>query len=472
MRAETEGESAPAVRKNVLFIAIDDLRPELGCYGVEHAVSPHLDAFAETAALFEQHFVQAPSCGPSRASLLTGRTPRSSGRFRNASLYAGGRTLSKEPLEGAQTMPELFRRNGYRTVQIGKISHTPDGRAFAYDGSGSGDDELPHAWDELATPIGEWGRGWGAFFAYANGAHREDGSGRDDLMEFKVEEDDELPDGLMAQVAARKLVELGEEDQPFLLAVGFFKPHLPFVAPRADLAALEDVEVSPPAETTPLPAPYGTRSAEFFNYKLSPESSRPLDAAETQAARRAYLACVRYVDRQVGAVLQALESAGLAESTTVVIWGDHGWHLGESATWGKHTLFDRSLQSALLVRVPGVTEAGSRVESIVTTLDLYPTLIELCELKDRRVAFPLEGVSLVPVLEDPSARARAAAIAYWGRSATVRTPDHRLIATRTEDENWENVQLYRTSDGPDPVTSCAETEPEVVEELLGLLQGF
>ena len=402
--------------RNVLFIAIDDLRPELGCYGVEHARSPRLDSFAESAMLFENHFVQAPSCGPSRAALLTGRSPARSGRLGNGSLYGGRNPLAREEQDGAQTMPELFRRNGYRTVFIGKISHTADGRVYAYNGSGDGRDELPNAWDELATPFGPWKRGWGVFFAYADGKHREDGGGHRDLMEFAAEEDDDLPDGLNAQVAAAKLAELAKQGEPFFLGVGFFKPHLPFVATGADRAAYETIDVASPPSPELLEGPYATRSGEFMGYTMPFEKTRPLAAASTLEARRAYLSCVRYVDRQVGVVLDALDEAGLADSTIVVIWGDHGWHLGDSGMWGKHTLLDRSLHSALLVRAPGTTRPGSRCTSIVTTLDLYPTLIDLCALEDRRTSHELDGRTLRPVLDGTSTEVRDVATAFWGKA--------------------------------------------------------
>ncbi|MFP6584005.1 MAG: sulfatase-like hydrolase/transferase, partial [Candidatus Hydrogenedentota bacterium] len=170
---------------NVLFIAIDDLRDELGCYGHDHVDSPNLDRLASQGMLFTNHFVHVPTCGASRYSLLTGRHPSASGvKAGNNHFYDGSAALSQTQTSGAQSMPELFRRNGYHTVNIGKISHTADGKVYSYDGEGDGRDEMPHAWDEKATPYGAWKRGWGVFFAYANGVHREDGSGSQDLMQF------------------------------------------------------------------------------------------------------------------------------------------------------------------------------------------------------------------------------------------------------------------------------------------------
>ncbi len=207
---------------NVLFIAIDDLRPELGCYGALDAQSPCLDEFAATAVRFNNHFVQVPTCGASRYSMLTGRSPLRSGvTSNNAALYQGPAKLSDVAQAGAQSMPELFRRSGYQTVCIGKISHTADGRVYEYNGKGDGRDEVPLAWDTLATPLGAWQRGWGVFFAYPNGAHREDGHGHQDLMDFTVANDTDLPDGLMAQSAIDFLNDQSDTDAPFFLGLGF-----------------------------------------------------------------------------------------------------------------------------------------------------------------------------------------------------------------------------------------------------------
>ena len=440
--------------KNVLFIAIDDLRPELGCYGVEHARSPRLDEFARSGMLFERHFTPAPSCGPSRYALLTGRSPARSGALGNEALYRGKTRLSEGETAGPQSVPELFRRSGYRTVGIGKISHTPDGRVYAYDGTGDGRPELPHAWDELPTPFGPWKRGWGAFFAYPGGVHREDGGDHANLMDFTAEADTDLPDGLIAQAAAQRIAELGRADEPFFMGVGFFKPHLPFVAPAGDLAAMEDVAISLPPERERPKTGYVPGSGEFRRYRAERggelvSGKLPTEDEDVLRTRRAYLACVRYVDRQVGTVLDALEDAGLADSTIVVIWGDHGWHLGDSGAWGKHSLLDRSLRSVLMVRAPGVTSPGSRTNALVSTLDLAPTLAELAGIPEPSMQHPLDGVSLAPLLDGSKERVRDRVAGYYGRAATLRTDSHRLLARRKDGE-WTDVRVFRMDGAADP----------------------
>ena len=422
------GAETDSNRYNVLFIAIDDLRPELGCYGVSAAQSPNLDRLASQGVLFNRHYVQVPTCGASRYALLTGRSPARSGVTRsNTALYSGPAALKPEPQAGAQTMPELFRRGGYETVLIGKISHTGDGRVFAYDGRGDGRDELPHAWDRLATPLGSWQRGWGIFFAYAGGRHREDGMGHKDLMEFVAEKDDELPDGLMANAAVAELRRLRQEKKRFFMGLGFFKPHLPWVAPKQDWEAFAEVDVGLPESPEKPDSSYWHRSGEFYKYDMPFEKSQPLPEAGQRQARRAYLACVRYADRQVGKVLAALEELGLAEETIVVVWGDHGWHLGEQQVWGKHTPWERALRSVLLIRAPGVTKGGMRTDALVETLDLYPTLMDLCAPTFRKTQHPLDGKSLRPLLTGERESIREESRSYWGDAVSVRTPAGRSV---------------------------------------------
>lgn len=276
-------------RYNVLFIAIDDLRPELGCYGVDYVDTPNIDKLASTGVTFLQHFAAVPTCGASRYALLTGRSPLSSGiRSGNNALHSGPTALKAEQQPGAQSLPELFRRSGYRTTLIGKISHTADGKVTAYNGTGDKRHELPHAWDDFATPYGPWQRGWGTFFAYADGKHREDGQGHRDLMEFTAEKDTDLPDGLMAEAAIEKLKELKGKDEPFFMGLGFFKPHLPFVAPKQDWDAVSLWDVPPPVMREGIDTHYANeKSGEFYKYKTTFEKSRPLALEDAQQARRA-----------------------------------------------------------------------------------------------------------------------------------------------------------------------------------------
>ncbi|MCB9892192.1 MAG: sulfatase [Planctomycetes bacterium] len=475
-------------RPNVLLIAVDDLRPELVAFGARSGVMSHVDAFAARSTIFTRHYVQVPTCGASRYAFLTGRSAHRSRAMGNEACFRGptaipqlDRNIANENVANqraprpAWTMPELFRQNGYRTTQIGKVSHTPDGRVYAYDGSGNGRDELPGSWDELATPYGPWKRGWGIFFAYADGKHREDGEGHRDLMEFVAEKDEDLPDGLLAQQAVRTIEESAPKGAPFFLAVGFYKPHLPFVATKADLEAIENNDKVEDAEDPAKSASHWFHaSREFFRYANDFSNERPLPEGDRMSARRAYLACVRFVDRQIGKVLGALDRSGLADNTIVVFWSDHGWHLGDSGIWGKHTPFERALHSPLLVRVPASLkiDAPRSVDRLVSSLDVYPTLVELCNLERRATANPLDGRSLVPLLRgEREVPWRPAVFGYWNGAITVRDETHRLIFRRAKDGALRDVELYDVRSGPDPTVDLAASEPAIVERLLAYADG-
>ncbi|MDA7605787.1 sulfatase [Verrucomicrobiales bacterium] len=455
--------SIASEKLNVLFIAVDDLRPELGCYGVNYALSPNLDKFAKTSVTFRNHYVQVSTCGASRYALLTGRSPKNSGAMQNNALHVSRTAIQDKQLPGAQTMPELFRRSGYETVLIGKISHTADGRVFSYNGKGDGRHEMPGAWDRLATPIGQWKRGWGIFFAYGNGKHREDGKGHKDLMEFIVEKDTDLPDGLLAESAISQLTLLNATKKPFFMGLGFFKPHLPFVAPKQDWDAFEKITIPDPYDKKPFDSPHKHGSGEFFKYSTPYEKTRPLNRESANMARRAYLACVRYVDRQIGKVLIHLEKTGLSKNTIVVVWGDHGWHLGDAQQWGKHTPFEIANRSVLMIRSPGI-DGGFSTNALAETLDIYPTLLDLCEPEFNKTHHPLDGISLTPVLRKERESVRKYATSYWRDAISVRSKTHRLVA-KMKDGKIVNKELYDLSERLDTVDNVASKGSAIEEEL-------
>ena len=451
---------------NVLFIAVDDLRPELGVLGRSPSVTPTLDKLAESSVLFRNHFVQVPTCGASRYALLTGRSPAKSGGLGNGAFTGGKSQLSADQLPGAQSLPELFRRSGYHTTLIGKISHTADGKVYAYNGTGDGHAEVPHAWDDLATPYGSWKRGWGIFFAYADGKHREDGQGHQDLMQFAAEEDTDLPDGQMAQTAIEKLDGFSKSGERFFLGLGFFKPHLPFVATRHDWEAVDAMDIQAAPHPEKPKSDYWQNSGEFYRYTMEFPKSRPLAIEDQITARKAYLACVRYTDRQIGKVLKALHETGLDKSTIVVVWGDHGWHLGDSQVWGKHTSHERALNSPLMIHVPGMTDQGRITPALAETLDIFPTLVDLCQPKFQQTAYPLDGISQVPVLKGEQDSVRDTAVSYWsGGQVSVRDPQYRLIA-RMKGGKPSGIELYDIRASADPLEDLATEKPDIVSKLV------
>ncbi|MCK5729930.1 MAG: sulfatase-like hydrolase/transferase, partial [Draconibacterium sp.] len=316
-------------KPNVLFIAVDDLRTELGCYGNEYIKSPNLDKLASQGFLFNQHYVSVPTCGASRHAMLTGQNPISIAHTRNS---ITAETLSVQP-EGE--VPETFihqlKRNGYYTVGIGKITHHPDGYVYGYLEERSNQLELPYSWNEMLLDDKKWGSGHNAFFGYADGSNRNTLSKNVKPYEMADVPDNAYPDGLTANLAIKKLSELKEKGQPFFLGVGFFKPHLPFTAPKKywDMYNEAELPIAPFAgipENSSKASLHG--SGEFNQYKLGEEKASlnaPVSDEYARKVRHGYFACVSFIDAQIGKLMNELETLGLAENTIVVVWGDHGW---------------------------------------------------------------------------------------------------------------------------------------------------
>jgi arylsulfatase A-like enzyme len=451
---------------NVLFIAIDDLRPEVGVYGAAGIHTPNLDQLAADGLVFLRHYVQVPTCGASRYSMFTGQRPTSAAELSNEAFV---NLLPKQEGERPESFAHLFRRNGYHTAAIGKISHYPDGRVYTYSGEGEGSLEMPFSWDEVQGPIGRWGTAWNAFFGYADGSSRQSSSTRP-AYEMAEVPDTGYPDGLIAEAAVRKLGEL--KDRPFLLAVGFFKPHLPFTSPKKywDLYDRDSIALSP----NPL-APEGINpgslhgSGEFFNnYGSHPSRGGAgvrIDDDYARTLRHAYYAAVSYTDAQVGKVLDELDRLGLRENTIVIVWGDHGWHLGDHTIWGKHTTFERSLRSPLIVRVPGMTRPGRATSGIVESVDIYPTLAELCRLEPPA---GLSGESFAGHFTDPAHPGKNGAYGYFTGRRTLRTDRFRITEYA---EREPTVELYDHATDPLETINVASRFPEVVERLLPRLRA-
>ncbi len=445
---------------NVLFVCVDDLRPQLRAAGEGFMDTPHLDQLAATGRLFLRHYVQVPTCGASRYSLWTGRYPDLPVAHDNGAFQL----MQDRPRQPA-SLAAHFRQQGYRTVSIGKVSHTPDGRRVNQAGQGDGEPEMPGSWDEVGAPAGQWGRSWDAFFGYASGDGRT--RGQSPPIESADVDDHGYPDAHLADAAISALARL--KGQPFFLAVGFYKPHLPFNAPKRDWDRYDATAL--PLSGAPS-FPIGTErrisghgGGELFgNYGSHPADR--LGEAYARQLRHGYFAAVSYVDRQIGRVLQELEDQGLADDTIVVVWGDHGWHLGDLAIWGKHTLFEWSLRSTLIVRVPGQSEPGIATRAIVESVDLYPTLAELCGLP---IPAELDGVSIADVIRDPRAEARGRALGFWRkgglRGRTVRTPAYRLVEWKRGSET-EQIELYDHRVDPGETRNVAQRHPDVVSRLL------
>lgn len=462
--AELESRSRPL---NVLFIAVDDLRPQLGCYGHSEMVTPSLDRLAGQSRRFENHFVQVPTCGASRCALLTGRYPLRPVTYENGAFEL----LLRETEPPIVTLPALFRERGYHTISIGKISHSPDGLLA------NGKPELPAAWDTVGMPAGKWKDGWSAFFGYADGSTRV--RSKSPATESTAVSDDGYPDGLIADAAIAQLRTLeAEPNKPFFLAVGFFKPHLPFNAPQR-YWDLYDPAVLPAPQNSKAPANVNPvvslhKSGELLGQYTGFSQPGLVSDEEARRLRHAYAACVSYVDAQIGRIIDELDCSNLAKQTIVVVWGDHGWHLGDQGIWGKHTLHDVALRSPLIVRTPMLPRPGEAATGIVETVDIYPTLVELCGLP-RPIG--LDGQSFLSQLTDPSALAKAAAYGFWrgGKAHSIRTDRFRLTlttATRNVPSKVMQVELYDHQSDPFESVNIAAKEPDVVQQLRDRLLGF
>ena len=451
-------ESIQADQKppNVLLICVDDLRPELGCFGVDYIKSPHIDELASSGTVFHHHYVQAPTCGASRFTLLTGRY----GGAGNGSLFSRAVQSGKNPKSEPLSMPAWFRKHGYTTVSVGKVSHHPGGL-----GGDRWNDpetpEMPKAWSRHLLPAGVWQdpRGW--MHGLAHGEIRDDtrtksGGISMDVLQAVEGGDEIYPDGVSMNEALRQMDQLASDaDSPFFLAVGILRPHLPFGAPAKYLQRYESATLPAiPHPNKPDGKTTWHRSGEFMKYnRWNRNPNDDLDFAND--VRKHYAACVSYADAQVGRLIERLKKTGAADNTIIVLWGDHGWHLGEHSIWGKHSLFEESLRSPLIICVPDSKQKPA-TNSIVETLDLFPTLCDLTGIETPKTT---QGVSLVPMLQNPNRKGHPA-ISYFRKAKTIRTQTHRLIL---HDDGF--VELYDHRTPEKETANIAATEPELVAQL-------
>lgn len=458
-----------AQRPNVLFIAVDDLRPQLGCYGETWMKTPNIDRLASRSRIFNRHYVQVATCGASRHALLTGLRPASEADYGN-----GPFRIHKEVLAARETesFPHLFKQNGYRTVVVGKISHTSvDGR-----------NDLPRSWTEARLLERRWGEKHNFVNAYAQiekPASAPTPKNKGYPFESASVDDKGYPDGWIASHAVSALNDV--KNEPFLLAVGFLKPHLPFNAPTR-YWDLYDPKKIPGILFPEVPEGIDPRISLHPSFELVgqydvPEGSLE-DASYIRNLRHAYCAAVSYVDAQIGKVLDELDRLNLTEKTIVVLWGDHGWHLGDLGTWGKHTAFEHALRSPLIVSVPGLKSPGKTSQALIETVDIYPTLATFCRLP---VPKDLGGDSFATLLSNPDATGPRTAFGYhrpwaykdnpfapgpWAK--TLRTDRYRFTRWTTEIEGGDVVQLelYDHQSDPQESRNIAKEHPSLIQSLM------
>ncbi len=461
-------KSKTSEKLNVLFIAVDDLRPELACYGADYMHTPNIDKLALGGRIFTNHFVHCAACGPSRSTLLSGR------RTTNWDIFKKIRESGSKP-DSIFSLPQLFKESGYMTVGIGKISHQPGGVMDSLQTI----HEVPHSWNKSYAPVGEWKDPWQAFFSYEGGKARTSYYNRPTnrtLSPFEAADvaDNGYADGMNAEEAIKQLQNL--KDTTFFLAVGFYKPHLPFNAPKKywDLYNPEEI---PEADYKESPQninsgiclhsnrnsyePRGTYTwpGDTLWWQITPEREKIL--------KHGYCAAVSYIDAQIGKVLDELKRLGLDKNTIVVLWGDHGWHLGDYGIWGKHTNFDMALNSPLIIKTPELKKPGVFAEAMVETVDIFPTLADLCQLT---APDHLEGTSIKPLLINPSDKIKSYVVGErdaWGvHGITIRDENYRLMVwINRETGDTVDVNLFDNLELPIPYTDISELNREKVTEL-------
>lgn len=468
---ENETEKEENENYNVLLICIDDLRPELGCYGNQIIQTPNIDKLASSGYLFNNHYVQSAICGPSRSSFLTGKLSQ---QWDPWSTY---RKIGKEP-DDPVSLPHLFKKHGYKTIGIGKITHEPGG-VMDPDQSIA---QIPFSWDSTYTAVGKWNTPWRAFFAYANGdAHNTAMRIGVDTPRLPYEagevNDEGYPDGLNAQEAVRELRGLKENNDSFFLALGFYKPHLPFNAPKK-YWDLYDPDQIPIAENNFLPTNLNNnysvnQSPEVTTHYPWPDGPGKVSESSAKKLKHGYYASVSYIDAQIGIVMDELDRLDLARNTIVILWSDHGWHLGEHTMFGKMSNFEIATRSPLIIRIPGKNDKKHKMDQLVESIDVYPTLAELCGFD-----YPdnLDGESFVELLDNPEKQGQAYARSFYYRNQalgkSIRTDRYRIVRWASESDSTLAVELYDHHSDTQENINIAEEQREITDSLLVDLQNI
>ena len=511
-------------KPNVLFIAIDDLRPELGCYGSDIAISPNLDKLAGEGLLFNNAYSQQAICGPSRASLLTGIRPETSGVFHNYIKF-------REANPAVITLPQIFKNNGYETVYAGKIFHHGDlddemswSRLPAVDSMSSKDIKEPggFALQENIEATNQQRKlmfekyGDVSRFGLASGPAYE----RADVP------DNGYIDGYNTELAIATLKEMvsKDNDQPFFLALGFNKPHLNWTSPKKywDLYDRDKINITT-QDTMPMGgAQMGLHSSFELRVRDGIPKEGPVDPELAKTLKHAYLACVSYVDAQIGRIIFALEEVGVRDNTIIIVWSDHGYHLGDMGIWGKATNYEIATRVPMIIWTPDILKEnrGKKTNALVELVDIYPTL---CDLAGINIPDTVEGYSFKELLEEPDKKWKTGAFSQfptpalreWGayplRSAmretffgplieaveeriidqqgemwnrhmfentlmgyTMRTERYRLIVWKDRDDAERSpiyTEIYDHKTDPNETVNIADTNPKLVSQLMRIFDN-
>ncbi len=467
--AALHAADAPRKKPNVLFIVSDDLKPLLGCYGTSWIKSPNIDRLAAKGTTFTANYCQVAFCAPTRFSLLTGLRPDSTGMYLNPDQ---SQDLLRTRLPEVVTLPQQFKNHGYITHPLHKVF---DGRTV----------DQGHDAASWSVPYGPW--------EMAPGEKPAPGGYQDPATKTRLADalkkgnptsgpateacdipDNAYHDGGVAHTAAKRIREFANKEQPFFLAVGFVKPHLPFIAPKKywdlyDRAALPLAPFQQLPQGSPHDLAFYSHSGELRAYSDIPKTGLIPEALQRELVH-GYAACVSYIDAQVGLLMQTLADCGVADDTIICFWGDHGWHLGEHGHWGKLTNYEDAARAPLIISAPGVA-GGRRVTALTEFLDVYPTL---CELAGVPIPSHVEGKTLVPLMRGDSDSLHKAALTQMshgrGKNGTmgwsIRTPRYRYIEWRAADfsadkpvfgNHAQATELYDYESDPLERENLAET---------------
>ena len=468
-------ESSPP-RPNVLFIAVDDLRPDLGCYGNDYIKSPNIDRIAKEGMVFNRAYCQQAVCAPSRSSLMTGARPDTTKVWDLVTHF-------REALPEVVTLGQHFKQNGYFVQGMGKIYHgkltddptwsiplqTPKAIKYALPENQKLDarqyEKKPEVDAKTETSATKT----------PDGAPSTGLNSRGPAFESADVPDNTFQDGKVAEMAIAALQELSKKEEPFFLAVGFTKPHLPFVAPKKYWDLYDPAQIQLASNKFhPKDAPdYAILpGGELRNYHGIPKTSIPDDLA--RQLRHGYYASLSYMDAQVGAVLDELKRLGQDKNTIVVLWGDHGWKLGEHDAWCKHSNVENDTRVPLLLSAPGMKAAGKHTDALVEFVDIYPTLADLAGLP---LPAHLEGTSFKPLLDDPNRAWKSAAFSQYPRTQndglmgySMRTDRYRFTVwvDRKDHTKVDAIELYDHQTDPQENTNVAKApaNAELVAKLM------
>ncbi len=447
--------SSFAGKPNILFICVDDLKPVLGCYGDKIAKTPNIDRLASRSTLFERAYCNQAICAPSRISLLTGLRPDTLGIY---DLFTNFRLVRPD----AETLPQVFMKAGYRTEALGKILH-------------------PGQEDSASWSVKHWFPTSPKYALAESTAAMRDGKNgaRGAATECADVADNFYDDGKIAEEAiARIKTAASKPKEPFFLGVGFLKPHLPFVAPKKYWDLYERAKM-PLAlfRDAPKDAPSYARSlsGELHQYSdVIPKQVFPDDYQRLLI--HGYYAATSYIDAQIGKVLDELDASGLAENTIIVLWGDHGWHLGDHGMWCKHTNYEEAARIPFMIAKAGAKNgSGTHTDAFMETVDIFPTLCGMAKIKP---ADGLDGINNAAVMEDPTTVTKDHIIHVYPRGnrigRAIRTDFYRMVEWKVPGASAEtaDIELYDYVKDPLEKENVAKANPEIVKGMREILAKY